>query len=82
MEMTGLKSLNSRREQRSFEFSLTYLDHDKNSRLFLLNPMKTKETCIVTFAKTETYRKSAVPHCQRRLNKHIASEEQKKKMKK
>ena len=79
--MTGLKALYSRREQRCLEFSLKCIDNDRNRRLFPVNPMKTKETFIVNFAKTETYRMSAVPYCQRLLNKYIASEKEKKKKK-
>ena len=80
LEMTGLDTLHSRREQRCLDFSLKCLDHTKNSRLFPLNTgtnddyVRQRETVTVNWARTETYRMSAVPYCQRLLNKHFSSD--------
>ena len=75
MEMTGLETLKSRRENRCLEFSKKCVSHDKNSRLFPLNPENTanvrvKEPFVVNFARTDAYKLSAIPYCQRLLNKH------------
>ena len=82
LEMTGLEMLSSRRERRCLDFALKCLDHDKHSRLFPLNPAyssqlntRQSETILVNFANTETYRMSAIPYCQRLLNKHFESDE-------
>ena len=79
LEMTGLETLQSRRETRCLEFSKKCLSHDKNSRLFPLNPVNTanvreKETFVVNFARTDAYKLSAIPYCQRLLNKHFTSD--------
>ena len=79
LEMTGLETLHSRRESRCLEFSKKCLSHDKNSRLFPLNPVNTanvreKETFVVNFARTDAYKLSAIPYCQRLLNKHFTSD--------
>ena len=79
LEMTGLETLHSRRESRCLEFSKKCLSHDKNSRLFPLNPVNTanvreKETFVVNFARTDAYKLSAIPYCQRLLNKHFISD--------
>ena len=71
LEMTGLESLESRRERRCLEFSLKCASHDRNNRLFPLNPVGQKEKFLVNFARTETYRQSAIPYCQRLLNDHF-----------
>ena len=75
MEMTGLETLKSRRENRCLEFSKKCVSHDKNSRLFPLTPENTanvrvKEPFVVNFARTDAYKLSAIPYCQRLLNKH------------
>ena len=77
LEMCGLDSLSDRREQRCLEFSLKSVKHPKNGRLFPLNPstnqhfIRQKEVFQVNFAKTDEYKKSAIPYCQRLLNKHL-----------
>ena len=78
LEMTGLETLYSRREQRCLDFSLKCLKHETNKRLFPINPkdsesasLREKELFCVNYAYTETYRNSAIPYCQRKLNKHF-----------
>ena len=72
----GLQTLAQRREKRCLDFSMKCVKHPKNSRIFPLNPNQNKkvrasEPFIVNFAKTSTYKKSAIPYCQRLLNKHL-----------
>ena len=79
LETTGLLSLHDRREKRCLDFSLKCIEHPRNSRLFPLNPYylnpahkgRNREKFCVNFAKTETYKKSTIPYCQRLLNKHF-----------
>ena len=71
----GLESLYSRRESRCLDFALRCVKHPVNSRLFPLNQvpandLRQTEKFEVNFAKTGTYQKSAIPYCQRLLNKH------------
>ena len=48
-----------------------------NGRLFPLNSkndpavLRKTEKFLVSFARTEAYRKSAIPFCQRKLNEHF-----------
>ena len=80
LEMTGLETLYSRRENRCLDFSLKCLKHVKNYRLFPMNPtlknekynIRNRELFKVNFAKTESYRNSAIPYCQRKLNELVA----------
>ena len=74
MEMTGLKALNTRREERCLSYALKAVKHPVNSTKF---PKKTvesshdireREQYHVNFARTEAYRLSAVPSLQRLLN--------------
>ena len=77
LEMSGLQTLKSRRDKRCLDFSLKCVKHSKNRRLFPLNTrtfgqeQKTMETFEVNFAKTDAYKLSTIPHCQRLLNKHF-----------
>ena len=75
-EMTGLLSFYDWREKRCLNFSLKCLKHPRNSKLFPLNPNylnpahegKNSKRFIVNFATTDTFKDSAIPHCQRLLN--------------
>ena len=75
LEMTGIEDLATRREQRCKTFSQKCLNHQSNNRLFPLNePIEGPETrrrekYAVNFAYTTIYRNSAVPYCQRMLNR-------------
>ena len=77
LEMCGLETLSDRRQERCLSFSLKSIKHTKNRRLFPLNPstsehfVRQKEIFQVNFAKTDDYKKSAIPFCQRLLNKHL-----------
>ena len=79
LEMTGLSSLNERREKRCLEFALRSVKHPINKRIFPLNPnlnqegmeVRSREVFQVNHARTESYKKSAVPYCQRLLNTHL-----------
>ena len=79
LEMCGLTSLYDRREKRCIDFSTRSLKHPVNRRLFPLNnnilngakPIRDREIFSVNFARTEQYRKSAIPYCQRKLNEHF-----------
>ena len=79
MEMSGLQTLHDRREKRCLEFALRCLKHPINSRMFPLNnnqdriDIRNREMFEVNFARTEKYRMSALPFCQRKLNTHFQS---------
>ena len=75
LEMCSLDLLSSRRERRSLLFGLRAIKHPDNKRLFPLNPepeydIRNSEVFHVNFARTEAYKKSAIPSIQRRLNEH------------
>ena len=78
LEMTGLETLTARRQMRCLDFSLKCVKNQKNSRIFPLNPVnndnhiRKKNLFKVNHASTETYKKSAVPYCQRLLNQHFS----------
>ena len=73
LETCNLKTLYDRREERCMSFAKRCLKHPVHSRLFPLNPwnphyIRDSEKFKVNFAKTETYKKSAIPYIQRLLN--------------
>ena len=77
LETTGLETLWDRREKRCLDFGKKCIKHHQNSRFFPLNPNLTNETEIrereknyVNYARTEDYKNSAIPYCQRILNLH------------
>ena len=77
LEMCNLEKLCTRREERCLKFALKCVKHETNQQLFpynernLVQNHKNKERFKVNWARTEAYRKSAIPHCQRLLNKHF-----------
>ena len=77
LRVCGLETLNKRRESKCLSFALKCINHEKNRRLFPLNPIKTdyevrnRELFKVNFARTTAYKNSAVPYCQRLLNDHF-----------
>ena len=77
LEMWGLQPLYERREERCLDFALKCCKHPKNSRIFPLNPrreggvLRAEEKFMVNFARTEAYRKSTIPYCQRLLNQYF-----------
>ena len=73
--MCGLKTLFLRRQDRCLQFSLKSLKHEQNKRMFPVNPnlgndidIRNREQFKVNFARTNAYKNSAVPFCQRLLN--------------
>ena len=81
LEMTGLDTLDSRRQQRCIRFSLRALKFPIGQRLFPVNQSENKksvrqrEKFCVNFARTEDYKTSAVPFCQRLLNEHFKAKQ-------
>ena len=77
LEMCGLQTLSDRRGKRCLDFSLKCIKHEKNNRIFPVNPstsehyIRNKETFQVNFARTNDYKESAVPYCQRLLNDYF-----------
>ena len=88
MEIFGLVTLEERRKNRCLDFSLKCLKNPKTARLFPMNPnqnnhlVRSHELFKVNFAKTSTYKKSAIPYCQRLLNTHFSVKKKKKVKKK
>ena len=79
LEMTGLQTLVERREKRCLDFSLKCIEHPVNNRMFPVNKnvdnvqkVRNRELFEVNFCRTESYKKSAIPHCQRKLNEHFS----------
>ena len=78
LDYFGLQTLSQRREKRCLDFSLKAVKHPRNRRLFPHNPnytekLRTPEPFTVNFARTSTYRDSAIPFCQQLLNKHFGT---------
>jgi hypothetical protein len=78
LEMSGLDTLFSRREKRCIDFSLKCLKNKRLAKAFPLKPAhgqntRESEMFMVNFARTSTYRDSAIPYCQRLLNEHYKS---------
>ena len=77
LEMSGLDTLKQRREKRCLNFSLKCLKHPKNARLFPKNyrrfgqNQQTREAFYVNWARTQRYKESAIPYCQRLLNHYF-----------
>ena len=77
LEMCGLETLSERRTKRCLDFSMKCIKHPRNSRLFPLNPstsnqfIRDKEVFQVNFARTDDYKTSTIPYCQRLLNDHF-----------
>ena len=85
LSITGLQTLHDRREKRCLDFATKCLKHPVHSRLFPLNnnqeshsaDIRYREQFKVNFARTESYRKSAIPYCQRMLNSHYQTKNKK-----
>ena len=77
LEMTGLETLADRRLKRCLNFSLKSIRHERNTQMFPLNKTagifntRHSEIFSVNFAATTAYRESAIPFCQRLLNKEF-----------
>ena len=76
LEMSGLETLSARRQARCLDFALKCVKHQRNQRLFPLKKKSSQyytrdnEVFQVNFARTEDYKKSAIPYCQRLLNNY------------
>jgi hypothetical protein len=76
LEMCGLESLQTRRENRSLKFALKSASHETASSMFPRNPstdahqIRYREKYQVNKSRTESYKKSSIPYLQRRLNEH------------
>ena len=78
LDKTGLQTLHDRREKRCLDFAKKCLKHPVHKNLFPLNNNKATESAnirhrepfLVNFARTESYKRSAIPFCQRILNSH------------
>ena len=73
LEMTGLKPLSERREDRCLDFAQKCIKHPRNSRLFPLKQptdysMRASDKFKVNFASKDYYKNSSIPYCQRLLN--------------
>ena len=74
-EMLGLTKLSLRRQSRSLSYAKKCVKHSQNKRMFPLNPnlnntldIRNREPYKVNFCRTEAYRNSTIPYCQRLLN--------------
>ena len=83
LEMTGLETLKIRREARCVSFSLKSVKHETNKRMFPQNlnadntmDVRSREKYIVNFARTNAYKQSAIPYCQRLLNANEVKKEE------
>ena len=81
LEISGLDKLSERREARCLKFGLKSLLHPNHHKLFPVNPhvlsnisLPNKEHFHVNWARTESYRISAVPHIQRILNTYVKNQ--------
>ena len=78
-EMVGISPLAERRQARMLAFAKKCIKHPENSRFFPLNntlqvdpQTREREKFQVNFARTESYKKSTIPTCQRLLNTHFS----------
>ena len=83
LECCGLDSLSDRREEKCLKFGLKSLLHPVHCQMFpvnpqiLTNPYNTRSTehFTVNWAKSESYRQSAIPYIQIMLNDHVNSQQ-------
>ena len=83
LKWSGLERLSERREKKCLKFGLKSLLHPVHSKMFPVNPKtslhgtRNKEHFIVNWAKSESYRQSAIPYIQRMLNEYVCSQQRK-----
>ena len=81
LEMSGLQTLATRRQQRCLDFALKCVKHPKMKNLFPMNQensqhhLRQKEIFRVNFAHTTRYKNSTIPYCQRLLNGYFKGED-------
>ena len=78
LQLAGLESLSCRRDSKCLQFALKCLLHPVHCEMFPLNPetghnTRNREHFIVNKAHTESYRQSAIPYLQRKLNAYVNS---------
>ena len=81
LEYCGLKRLIERREDRCLQFGLKCLLHPVHNRMFPVNPnlqeslaTRNREHFQVNKARTDSYRRSAIPYIQRKLNTYVRNQ--------
>ena len=76
-----LENLYNRREKRCLTFGLRSLKHPKHMHMFPYNTsdqsVRNPNTFKVNFARTSTYKNSAVPYIQNMLNSHFSKKKKK-----
>ena len=86
LEACGLENLSKRRESRCLKFGLKSLLHPIHSDMFPVNPqvlsnpynIRSSEHFTVNSAKSESYKKSAIPYIQRLLNTYVKDQQKSK----
>ena len=82
LKTCGLEKLTERREARCLKFSLKSLLHPVHCNLFPVNPSilteynETPNREHFNWARTESYRMSAIPYMQRLLNSYVKKQKQ------
>ena len=79
LEKCGLETLSIRREDRCLQYGLKSLLHPVHSKQFPVNPhiqsnlhdTRNSEHFRVNWARTDSYRMSAIPYIQRKLNDYV-----------
>ena len=75
LKVSGLESLQDRREDKCLQFGLKSLLHPVHCRMFPVNPetsqTRNREHFTVNWAKSESYKNSAIPYIQRKLNAYV-----------
>ena len=75
LNMCSIDTLANRRQERMEKFSLKCINDKFNNKIFPTNKIpNNREAYEVNFARTNKYLKSAVPQCQRILNKLAKSQ--------
>ena len=84
LKVSSLDSLSDRRDQKCLNFGLKSLLHPVPSQMFPVNPQvfskpshesTNKEHFIVNWAKSESYKTSAIPYIQRMLNEYVIGQQ-------
>ena len=70
LKMCALDRLSTRREKRKLSFPMKYINNQFTQSMFPINDEKKKEAFHVNFARTEQYKSSTIPQCQRNLNSY------------
>ena len=74
LQLSGLKKLSDRREEKCLDFALKCTENLKMKKFFVQNlnekNIRQKEVYKVNFGKTNKLKNSTIPYCQRLLNNH------------